>query len=103
MAELDQSAGALDLRCVRGDDLVFTATIAGDYSGYTHVCRIYDGDALKFSIVPVAVFSAPNSVITFTIPDSITSQLLGTYRWTYNQTLAETTRTILAGDFEVVR
>ena len=103
MADLEQAPGELNLSFIGGDDFTFTASILGDLSAYTHSAYVLDGHKQVATFTVLDVYSAPNTVITFTLSDTQTlAAIPNTLTWFYTQEYSGVTRTVLSGTVEVL-
>lgn len=104
MADLEQIPGELNLSFNGGDDFVFTATFAGDYTSSTHVAYVYNGNKLVATFSIIDTYSAPNTVVEFTLTDTQTlAAIPNDLSWHYIMTTSGVSRTLLAGTVKVIK
>lgn len=108
MPELyDYGPQALDIKLAQGDDFSLTVDIAGDRDADTFAAalRPQRGSTVTSFGASVGAYDsgAGTTPVTITLADSVTGALdVGLYYWDLQWTSGTATRTILAGDLEVL-
>lgn len=114
MADIVLTPAVLNYRITAGDDFADTVTIkegepsaAVDVSARTFTAQVRrprgdargDGTAIQMVI---ATGSAASGIIGYSLADTVTDDMSGTYVWDFQQSVGGAVRTLMGGTFSVI-
>lgn len=97
---------------VRGDDFADQVTIkeggppavAVDVSARTYTAQVRaTPDGVVVATFSIDMASAASGVVGYTLADTVTDDLAGTYVWDFQQVTGTITRTLMGGSFTVLK
>lgn len=109
MAKVDLRPARLDYRIVRGDDFADVVTIkegdpaaAVDVSSRTYAAQVRrTKDGAVVATFSIDMSSAEDGEVGYSIADTVTAVMSGSYVWDFQQTVGGVVRTLMTGKFVV--
>lgn len=109
MATVKVLPAKLTYRITRGDDFADQVTIkegvpavAVDVSARTYTAQVRSTpDGLVIATFAIDMTSAATGVVGYTLADTVTDDLSGSYVWDFQQSTAGVIRTLMGGAFVV--
>lgn len=111
MASVKIIPAKLNYTMVRGDDFADEVTIkegtpaaAVDVSSRTYTAQVRaTPDGAVVASFSIDMTSAASGVVGYSLADTVTDDLAGTYVWDFQQSTAGAVRTLMAGSFTVLK